>query len=70
MINLISSQALLFFDYAEGIDKLFGDINNLPFDDGVLVFSMSHHISTSFTGEYSRWTKNEEGKRLYANLEN
>ncbi len=60
----------LAFDYAEDLQKLFNDIYKLLEQGGELIFSMSHPVTTSFTGEYPRWTKDDKGKKLYANLEN
>ena len=39
-------------------------------DDAEFVFSMSHPIVTAWDGVYDRYTRTEDGVRLYANLHN
>ncbi len=58
------------FDYIEDFDSLLKNIHNLLQDNGTLVFSMSHPVATAFDGTYPRFTKDENGKKLYANVSN
>ena len=60
----------LAFDYVEDFSKLMKVIYGLLDKNGVCVFSMSHPIATAYDGVYDRYTRTEEGKRLYANLHN
>lgn len=60
----------LAFDYSEDFSKLLRDIFALLNDGGYLVFSMSHPISTAYDGTYDRYTRTQDGVRLYANLHN
>lgn len=66
--DLITSS--LVFDYIEDLDKLFKDVYQLLSGGGEFVFSMSHPMATAFTGKYPRWSKDEDGRKLYAHLEN
>lgn len=49
------------FNYLEDFDKLLHDIHNLLKDNGVLIFSQVHPISTASFSEESTWTKDENG---------
>ena len=60
----------LAFDYAEHLDELANAVYRMMESDGIFVFSMSHPIATAFDGEYPRWTRAENGERLYLNLRN
>ncbi|MBR1742576.1 MAG: class I SAM-dependent methyltransferase [Lachnospiraceae bacterium] len=60
----------LAFDYVQDFGKLMKKIYNLLNVNGKIVFSMSHPISTAYDGVYDRYTRTENGKRLYANLHN
>lgn len=60
----------LAFDYAEDLCDVLKKIYALLVPGGKLVFSTSHPISTAYDGVYDRYTRTEEGVRLYANLHN
>ena len=66
--DLVTSS--LAFDYVEDFLLLLKRINVLLNEGGYLVFSMSHPISTAWDGVYDRYTRTEDGVRLYANLHN
>ena len=66
--DLITSS--LAFDYVQDFLLLLKRINVLLNEGGYLVFSMSHPISTAWDGVYDRYTRTEDGVRLYANLHN
>ena len=59
----------LAFHYVKDFQALIKNIYRLLNDGGVLVFSQEHPINTCFsTG--SRWTKDENGEKLFANISN
>ncbi len=60
----------LAFDYAEDLCDVLKKIYKLLVPGGKLVFSTSHPISTAYDGVYDRYTRTENGVRLYANLHN
>lgn len=60
----------LAFDYVEDFYMLIKRIHNLLNEGGTLVFSMSHPLSTAYDGTYDRYTRLENGERIYANLRN
>ena len=60
----------LAFDYVEDFGKLMKRIYAMLNESGFCVFSMSHPISTAYDGVYDRYTRTENGERLYANLHN
>jgi len=62
----ISSLAL---HYVEDFDTLVRDIYEMLNEDGLFIFSQENPINTCFSGG-SRWTKDENGNKLYANLAN
>lgn len=57
----------LAFHYVEDFRSLTGVIYRLLNDGGVLVFSQEHPINTCFSIG-SRWTKDENGNKLFANV--
>lgn len=62
----ISSLAL---HYIEDFDTLARDVYEILNEDGVFIFSQEHPINTCFSsGE--RWTRDEKGHKLHANLAN
>jgi len=66
--DLVTSS--LAFDYVQDFSLLMKRIYVLLNEGGHLVFSMSHPISTAWDGAYDRYTRTEDGVRLYANLRN
>ena len=60
----------LAFDFVEDFGVLMRNIYSLLRDHGVLVFSMSHPMVTSWDGTYDKYTRSESGERLYANIGN
>lgn len=63
---IVSSLA---FHYVEDFKALIKNIYRLLNDGGVLAFSQEHPINTCFS-DGSRWTKDENGKKLFANISN
>lgn len=63
---IVSSLA---FHYVEDFQALIKNIYRLLNDSGVLVFSQEHPINTCFS-DGSRWTKDENGNKLFANISN
>ncbi|MBR1533622.1 MAG: class I SAM-dependent methyltransferase [Ruminococcus sp.] len=59
----------LAFHYVEDFKALINNIYRLLNDGGVLAFSQEHPINTCFS-DGSRWTKNKNGKKLFANISN
>lgn len=49
------------FNYIEDFNKLMHDISNLLNDNGVVIFSQIHPISTASLSIESTWTKDENG---------
>lgn len=62
----ISSLAL---HYIVDFDTLAKNVYEMLHENGVFVFSQEHPINTCFSGE-DRWTRDERGNKLYANLAN
>ena len=59
----------LAFHYVSDFNKVVKEIYKLLNENGCLIFSQEHPFSTSFsTGE--RWTKNEKGEIIFANISN
>lgn len=66
--DLVTSS--LVFDYIENFDGLMRKIYALMKPGAQFVFSTSHPMATSYDGTYPRFTRTENGKRLYANMHN
>lgn len=59
----------LAFHYVEDFTALIKNIHGLLNENGVLVFSQEHPLVTCFSSG-NRWTKNEDGEKLFANIAN
>ena len=59
----------LAFHYIEDFQALVLSIYQLLNDNGVLVFSQENPLNTCFS-EGKRWTKDETGNKLFANISN
>ncbi len=64
---VISSLA---FHYVEDFSGVVSKIYNLMNDGGTFVFSQENPLCTCYSGNISRWTKDENGNKLYLNLAN
>lgn len=60
----------LVFDYVQDFNRLMKDISHITNDRSQIIFSMSHPIVTSYDQSIPRWTRDEEGNKLHANLYN
>ena len=61
---VVSSLAL---HYVEDFVGVCGNVFSLLKPDGLFVFSQEHPLSTCFS-RGSRWTKDEQGRKLFANI--
>lgn len=59
----------LAMQYVEDYKTLLHDVHELLNDNGLFVFSQEHPMNTSFSGG-DRWTRDENGRKLYANISN
>lgn len=63
---VVSSLAIHYVEsFAEVVKKIYDKMNT----GGVFVFSQEHPIATAYSSG-NRWTKDENGKKLYVNLSN
>ncbi len=62
---VISSLA---FHYVEDFSGVVRDIYRLMTEGGTFVFSQENPLNTCFSGNGSRWTRYENGHKLYVNL--
>jgi len=63
---VVSSLAI---HYVKDFEKLVCDVFNLLNENGLFVFSQEHPFNTCFS-EGNRWTKDENGNKLFANISN
>lgn len=63
---VVSSLAI---HYVKDFEKLVGDVFNLLNKNGLFVFSQEHPLTICFS-EGNRWTKDENGNKLFANISN
>ena len=61
----ISSLALHYVDDFSGVVK---NVYNLLHAGGVFLFSQEHPLTTCYSGTGDRWTKDENGKKIHANI--
>ncbi len=64
---VISSLA---FHYVEDFAGVVKNIHELLVPGGELLFSQENPLNTCFSGTGSRWTRDENGNKLYLNLDN
>ncbi len=64
---VISSLALHYVEDFEGVVKKIYDKLNMG---GSFIFSQENPINTTYSGEIPRWTRDENGKKIYVNLAN
>ncbi|WP_022762519.1 class I SAM-dependent methyltransferase [Butyrivibrio sp. AD3002] len=64
---VISSLAL---HYVEDFQGVVANVYRLLSDGGIFLFSQEHPINTCFSGEFDRWTCDENGTKIYANIAN
>ena len=55
--------------YVEDYQTLVHDVHELLKDNGLFVFSQEHPMNTCFS-EGDRWTRDENGRKLHANISN
>jgi len=58
----------LAFHYVEDYSGLVNSVYSLLTDGGIFLFSQEHPLSTCYSGKHDRWTRDEEGKKLYVNI--
>ncbi len=63
---VISSLA---FHYVEDFSGAVKNIHSLLNRGGILLFSQEHPLVTCYSGAVGRWTRDENGSKLYLNLE-
>ena len=64
---VISSLAFHYVEDFEGVvRKIYDKLNT----DGCFIFSQENPINTTYCGGIPRWTKDENGKKIYVNLAN
>ena len=61
----ISSLALHYVEDFSGVVK---NVHRLLRGGGVFIFSQEHPLSTCYSGTGDRWTRDEDGKKIYANI--
>lgn len=59
----------LAMQYVEDYKTLVHDVHELLNDNGLFIFSQEHPMDTSFSGG-DRWTRDENGRKLHANISN
>ncbi|MCR5595180.1 MAG: class I SAM-dependent methyltransferase [Lachnospiraceae bacterium] len=58
----------LAFHYVEDFGGVVKDVYSLLSDEGIFLFSQEHPLATCYSGEYDRWTRDPDGKKIYANI--
>jgi ubiquinone/menaquinone biosynthesis C-methylase UbiE len=64
---VISSLALHYVEDFSGVVK---NVYRLLCDGGIFLFSQEHPLSTCYSGAGDRWTRDENGKKIHANIAN
>lgn len=63
----ISSLALHYVEDFSGVVK---NVYRLLSDGGIFLFSQEHPLSTCYEGTEDRWTRDETGRKIHANIAN
>ena len=64
---VVSSLALHYVEDFEGVVK---NVYRLLSDGGIFLFSQEHPLSTCYEGTEDRWTRDETGRKIHANIAN
>jgi 2-polyprenyl-3-methyl-5-hydroxy-6-metoxy-1,4-benzoquinol methylase len=56
--------------YIDDFPGVVRNVYSLLSDGGIFLFSQEHPVNTCYNGRYERWTFDENGKKIYANLAN
>ena len=64
---VISSLALHYVEDFAGVVKA---VYSLLDDGGIFLFSQEHPVNTCYSGDGDRWTRDENGNKIHANLAN
>ncbi len=62
---VISSLALHYVENFKGVVEA---VSGLLTDGGIFLFSQEHPFSTCYSGKYDRWTRDDNGRKIYANI--
>ncbi|MBP5654829.1 MAG: class I SAM-dependent methyltransferase [Clostridiales bacterium] len=62
---VISSLAIHYVEDFEGVVR---NVYRLLCDGGIFLFSQEHPLATCYSGSESRWTVDENGRKIYANI--
>ncbi len=62
---VISSLALHYVEDFAGVVK---NVRRLLCDGGIFLFSQEHPFATCYSGTEDRWTRDENGKKIHANI--
>ena len=62
---VISSLALHYVEDFRGVTE---NVYRLLSEGGIFLFSQEHPLATCFSGTYERWTRDENGRKIYANI--
>jgi len=62
---VISSLA---FHYIEDFSGVVKNVYSLLADGGIFIFSQEHPLATCYSGEWDRWTRDANGRKIYANI--
>lgn len=62
---VISSLAL---HYVEDFQGVVENVYRLLSDGGIFLFSQEHPLATCFSGKGDRWTRDENGRKIHANI--
>ena len=64
---VISSLAIHYIEDFEGVVKA---VYSLLSDGGIFIFSQEHPMNTCYSAETERWTRDENGRKIHANIAN
>lgn len=64
---VISSLAI---HYIEDFDSVVRAVYSLLSDGGIFIFSQEHPMNTCYSGGFQRWTLDENGRKIHANIAN
>lgn len=62
---VISSLVLHYVEDYQGVVK---NVYRLLSEGGIFLFSQEHPINTCYSGSFDRWTRDENGRKIYANI--
>ena len=66
--HAVGNTELRFVEYVDDFSGVSENVYRLLSDGGIFLFSQEHPFSTCYSGKEDRWTRDENGRKIHANI--